>query len=98
MECRKVVRQQDIGDGENEKHTVDEQTIYDHNGTSISGGFSTIVADDTQIFSMHDVDPVLDAKMRLVNRVQSPLQPFLPGLLFLLLCRLSTKLGSPDYI
>ncbi len=53
-----------------EKHLDREQHAGHDNGGLISDALSIeIGTTDNEVFSMSEVDPVLDAKMRLVNRV-----------------------------
>jgi hypothetical protein len=62
-----------------EKHADPPSNGY-RPAESSSIGMGTV---DSQIFSMNDIDPVLDAKMRLVNQVRQA-----PTLLYIKLSRL----------
>lgn len=51
---------------------ADLRTSGDRHGESLSFQMGT---EDEQMFSLRDIDPVLDAKMRLINKVpRAPIQ------------------------
>lgn len=72
---------------------ADLRTSGDRPGETLSFEMGT---EDDQIFSLREIDPVLDAKMRLINKVQrAPIQVYKnnPRLIHLL-CRPWTKSGG----
>jgi hypothetical protein len=86
-----------------DNHVVDPINYDDHNrrGSTIGEKFRGSIsvqhtqenAVEGQIFSMNDVDPALDAKMRLVNQVR-PCLPSCGGDQDLTIRRLSMKSGG----
>ena len=77
MADKEISQHHDIANGPDEKRLDREHQIGlsdgDRNSESLS--FRAGTTDEGQIFSMSDIDPVLDAKMRLLNRVRYPLTP-----------------------
>jgi hypothetical protein len=86
-----------------DNHVVDPIDYDDHHrrGSTLGEKFRGSIsvqhtqtdAVEGQIFSMNDVDPALDAKMRLVNQVLPSVSTF-ARIEALTLCRLSTKLAG----
>lgn len=77
----------DVEDGKNEHHAGFGERVRN----SISSHSMDENTREGQIFSMNDVDPALDAKMRLVNKVSAVREALRKGHCILTINRRSTR-------